>query len=123
MITVLQEAAKIAAAASDRHSGVELKLTEAGVAVFSHVSTERGNTSVVELVFWRDIDADQAALIRKVSLMADVVKSFSDEVRVERTSQVTEKPPVRLLQPEEWPLAVVSALAILIAIPIGGGWF
>jgi long-subunit acyl-CoA synthetase (AMP-forming) len=123
MIGVLQEAAKIAAAASDRHNRVEIGITEAGVAVSGHVSTPYGNTAFTQTVRWQDIDADQGVLISTVSDFADLLRRHCIGLEVVTALEASKKQSVRLIQPEEWPLAIVSALAILIAIPLGGGLF
>lgn len=123
MIHALQEAAKIAAAASDRHNRVEIRITEAGLAVSGQVSGAMGgNTAFTQTVRWQDIDADQAVLISTVSDFADLVRRHAIGLEVVKALEASKKTPVRLIPCEEWPLAIVSALAILIAIPIGGGW-
>lgn len=122
MIAVLKEAADVAADAGDAFNHVHIRLCRAGFTIVGSVQALQGKTTFTETVLWRDLLDDPQALLSGVARAASAVNRWRDEKPAIKALSASEKPVVRLIQPEEWPLAIVSALAILIAIPLGGGW-
>jgi hypothetical protein len=118
MIAVFKEAADVAADAGDRFNRVQISLCRAGVTVIGNVQALQGNTTFTETVLWSDLLTDPQTLLAKVNQVAGVVDRWCDDKPVIRPFEAGEKPAVRLIEPEDWPVVGMTAAVLALCLPL-----
>jgi hypothetical protein len=123
MIAALKEAAEKAARLTTAGQSIDIVLSADGPAVFGRTETDLIGFTFMRPVPWWLLESDPSALAEAVTTVAEKLDRRRAQIVPIRVAPRDEKPVVRLITYGEWPLAIMSALAILIAIPLGGGVF
>ncbi len=123
MIAQLMEAAEAAENATCTGQSVHVLLRADGIVVRSRIETDFLGWSREFSISWDEFDIDPAKLPAMVRYEAELISERRQEVPVLKVAPAGERPAVRLIEREDWPVLAMEVATIAVCLPLAGGLF
>ncbi len=123
MIAKLMEAAEAAERATDHGQSLQVLLRADGIVVRSRIETDYLGWSREFAISWDEFDIDPAKLPAMVRYEAGLLSERQQQVPVIRVAPAGERPAVRLIEREDWPVLAMALATIAVCLPLAGGLF